>query len=103
MIANTHGTLESTAAIACPFSNRAERDTIPTAIVHAPLAQLAEHLTLNQRVVGSSPTGGTFATCRHEWPIIAEPASRQNFGPSNSLECLLPAATEFAARRRQLQ
>ena len=25
----------------------------------APLAQLAEHLTLNQRVVGSSPTGGT--------------------------------------------
>jgi hypothetical protein len=24
----------------------------------APLAQLAEQLTLNQRVVGSSPTGG---------------------------------------------
>ena len=25
----------------------------------APLAQLAEHLTLNQRVLGSSPRGGT--------------------------------------------
>lgn len=30
----------------------------PTA-VPAPLAQLAEHVTLNHRVVGSSPTGGT--------------------------------------------
>lgn len=28
-------------------------------LILAPLAQLAEHLTLNQRVVGSSPTGGT--------------------------------------------
>ena len=32
---------------------------------HASLAQLAEQLTLNQRVVGSSPTGGTFPkSCR---------------------------------------
>jgi hypothetical protein len=30
---------------------------------HALLAQLAEQLTLNQRVVGSSPTGGTWR-CR---------------------------------------
>ena len=28
----------------------------------APLAQLAEQLTLNQRVVGSSPTGGSLLT-----------------------------------------
>src|SRR5262249_13965146 len=28
--------------------------------MHAPLAQLAEQLTLNQRVVGSSPTRGIF-------------------------------------------
>jgi hypothetical protein len=31
----------------------------PTTAKHALLAQLAEQLTLNQRVVGSSPTGGT--------------------------------------------
>ncbi len=30
-----------------------------TTTTHALLAQLAEQLTLNQRVVGSSPTGGT--------------------------------------------
>ncbi len=32
--------------------------------VPAPLAQLAEQLTLNQRVVGSSPTGGTLFPVR---------------------------------------
>ena len=29
----------------------------------APIAQLAEHLTLNQRVLGSSPSGGIEAIC----------------------------------------
>ena len=29
----------------------------------APIAQLAEHLTLNQRVLGSSPSGGTWLVC----------------------------------------
>ena len=27
---------------------------------HSPVAQLAEHLTVNQRVTGSSPVGGAF-------------------------------------------
>ena len=35
------------------------RDTMLTAIPPASLAQLVEHLTLNQRVDGSSPSGGT--------------------------------------------
>ena len=35
-----------------------------TTTTHALLAQLAEQLTLNQRVVGSSPTGGTSASDR---------------------------------------
>ena len=38
------------------------------ASLQALLAQLAEQLTLNQRVVGSSPTGGTSASVR---PIMA--------------------------------
>ena len=33
------------------------RERGPTVLARAPLAQLAEHLTLNQRVDGSSPSG----------------------------------------------
>lgn len=44
-----------------PLAREADIGTI---FSHASLAQLAEHLTLNQRVVGSSPTGGTFASIR---------------------------------------
>ena len=36
-----------------------------TTTTHALLAQLAEQLTLNQRVVGSSPTGGTLKSPPH--------------------------------------
>ena len=36
-----------------------------TTATHALLAQLAEQLTLNQRVVGSSPTGGTLKSPPH--------------------------------------
>src|SRR5712692_4299231 len=35
----------------------------------APLAQLAEQLTLNQRVVGSSPTRGTPFSCKDLHPF----------------------------------
>ena len=53
----------------CPFH---QRDAL--------LAQLAEQLTLNQRVVGSSPTGGTQKALRNNdlrkavfvgWPMIS--------------------------------
>src|SRR5271157_2138438 len=37
-----------------------------TTTTHALLAQLAEQLTLNQRVVGSSPTGGTPKSPPHQ-------------------------------------
>jgi hypothetical protein len=37
-----------------------------TTTTHALLAQLAEQLTLNQRVVGSSPTGGTPQSPPHQ-------------------------------------
>ncbi len=37
-----------------------------TTTTHALLAQLAEQLTLNQRVVGSSPTGGISASSRQD-------------------------------------
>ena len=40
-----------------------------------PIAQLAEHLTLNQRVLGSSPSGGTdvlqTANRRYQSPATA--------------------------------
>ena len=47
---------------------------------NAPLAQLAEQLTLNQRVVGSSPTGGTFAYCSIVSHIIAQVHNLQRLG-----------------------
>ena len=33
---------------------------------HAPIAQLVEHLTLNQQVLGSTPSGGT---CSFRQPL----------------------------------
>ncbi len=41
--------------------------------ISALLAQLVEQLTLNQRVVGSSPTGGTFLTGGEQIDQIQRP------------------------------
>lgn len=43
--------------------NHSRRKSIP-ALAAALLAQLVEQVTLNHRVVGSSPTGGTFCIYR---------------------------------------
>ena len=54
-IAQTFGTLNKTPYLC----TRNSEITNPIAIENAPVAQLGEHLTLNQRVHGSSPCGET--------------------------------------------
>ncbi len=77
-----------------------------TTTTHALLAQLAEQLTLNQRVVGSSPTGGTPESGRTNpsKPVAPhdlrqtqqEPPSRLN--PTASDRIRPPRATRGATR-----
>ena len=52
------------------------------AILPALLAQLAEQLTLNQRVVGSSPTGGISPKTAEN---MARTAENKGFSPSATL------------------
>ena len=56
-----------------------------TTTTHALLAQLAEQLTLNQRVVGSSPTGGISASNRQDTSKRVNPKGlRQAESPQRS-------------------
>jgi hypothetical protein len=50
------------------------------------LAQLAEQLTLNQRVVGSSPTGGISVNSRRDTTASGESASLSGFLSSSAQE-----------------
>src|SRR5262249_12314348 len=60
----------------------------------APLAQLAEQLTLNQRVVGSSPTGGILLSCQ-QVPVAAN--FRQFLYLTSAQRVLLCLLTQLAS------
>src|SRR5579885_3686096 len=57
----------------------------------APLAQLAEQLTLNQRVVGSSPTRGTDTTSK-PGALIAPPIRHRMVRLAEAITWLLTGA-----------
>ena len=78
------------------------RRAISTA-VPALLAQLAEQLTLNQRVVGSSPTGGISVSTRQHpprnvqtpsFPVFRAPSTQEHSIPSTR-----PEATDNVQKR----
>ena len=65
------------------------------------LAQLAEQLTLNQRVVGSSPTGGTFDSSGQHKPVQAQPPHLSAVTTPSSTNLSSPTSRQYRSTKVQ--